>query len=132
MHSIQFLEDWAFEHTGRFAVKKYFMLRGVVVSEGTWDSISQFVTNALSAFEFKEAEALFTRPTEFKIGDLGKEKIIVFLNVSDFDNLVNLFYTQALISETDKQPGNRLKAPVRIILDDFAANAQIPDFDKTI
>lgn len=136
---VPFLEDWACMHPDSFAVKKYHMFKGVFASDKTWSSITQFVTNALSSFEFEEAKTLFGQPTDFKLGDLGKEKIVVFLNVSDsdrtFDNLVNLFYTQALqalISEADKNKDNRLAVPVRIILDDFAANARIPDFDKTI
>lgn len=64
---------------------------------------------------------------------------MLFLNVSDtdrtFDHLVNVFYTQALqllCSEADAAPDGRLKVPVRIIMDDFAASARIPDFDKVI
>ena len=140
---VQFLEEWRMGHKDSFAVKKYQMFRGVLGTDTTWGCITQFVTNALSAFEFEEARTLFAadRPTDFKLGDLGHEKIVVFLNISDsdrtFDNLVNLFYTQALqtlIKEADDNPDNtnRLDVPVRIILDDFAANARIPDFDKTI
>lgn len=136
---IPFLEDWALLHPDSFAIQKYHMFKSVLGVNTTWSCITQFVTNALSPFEFEEAKALFAQPTDFKLGDLGKEKIVVFLNVSDsdrtFDDLVNLFYTQALqalISEADKQPHNRLRVPVRLILDDFAANACIPDFDKTI
>ena len=63
----------------------------------------------------------------------------MFLTVSDtdrsMDGLANLFYTQALQSlcaAADKSPGHRLTVPVRFILDDFAANTCIPDFDKTV
>ena len=52
------------------------------------------------------------------------------------DRLVNLFYTQALqelCNAADQDyPEHRLPVPVRFILDDFAANASIPDFDKMI
>ena len=64
---------------------------------------------------------------------------MVFLNVSDTDpsnyRLANLFYTQALhtlCGIADKSPGHRLNIPVRFILDDFAANVCIPDFDRII
>ena len=67
---------------------------------------------------------------------LGREKTALFLNISDTDRLANLFYTQALQSlcaSADKDyPDHRLPVPVRFILDDFAANAEIPDFDKII
>ena len=51
------------------------------------------------------------------------------------DCLAALFYAQALqalCDFADLGPDNRLKVPVRLILDDFAAAADscIPDFDK--
>ncbi|MCR4694416.1 MAG: type IV secretory system conjugative DNA transfer family protein [Pseudobutyrivibrio sp.] len=73
------------------------------------------------------------------IASLGKEKTVLFLNVSDcdhsMDTVVNLFYTQALqtlIAEADANPNGQLDVPVRIIMDDFASSALIPDFDKII
>ncbi len=51
------------------------------------------------------------------------------------DSIVNIFYTQLfqmLCNEADANHDGRLKVPVHIILDDFAANVQIPDFDKII
>lgn len=136
---VQFLEEWGLKHPDSFAFQKYAMFKGVLISEKTWGSITQFITNALSPFEFEEAKAMFAKPAEFRIEELGRSKTVVFLNVSDsdraFDGLVNLFYTQALkalITEADNNRDSRLKVPVRIILDDFATNAFIPDFDKTI
>jgi type IV secretion system protein VirD4 len=73
----------------------------------------------------------------FNIADLGREKTVLFINVSDtdraFDSIVNIFYTQALqvlCAEADSKADGRLAVPVRMILDDFAASARIPDFDK--
>ena len=46
-----------------------------------------------------------------------------------------MFYTQVfqeLCADADKMPDGRLKIPVRIILDDFATNVYIPNFDKLI
>ena len=52
------------------------------------------------------------------------------------DKLANLFYTQAiqeLCRFADRECENQcLPVPVRFILDDFATNAVIPHFDKTI
>ena len=52
------------------------------------------------------------------------------------DRLTNLFYTQALhelCNSADRDnKDHRLKVPVRLILDDFAANVFIPEFDKII
>ena len=70
---------------------------------------------------------------------LGKEKMILFVNTPDLDNsnqkVINLFFTQLFQSlgrEADKQWCGRLEIPVRVILDDFAANVKIEDFDKII
>ena len=71
---------------------------------------------------------------------IGREKTAVFLNISDTnryaDQLVNLFYVQAmqvLCEDADNiRPTGRLRIPVRFILDDFAANAYIENFDKLI
>jgi type IV secretory pathway TraG/TraD family ATPase VirD4 len=70
---------------------------------------------------------------------LGREKTVLFLNQSDtdhtFSRIVNLFITQTfrlLCNEADNEPDSRLQVPVRIILDDFATGAVIPDFDKLI
>jgi type IV secretion system protein VirD4 len=71
---------------------------------------------------------------------LGREKTVVFLAVSDtdraMDGLVSVFYTQALqvlCGSADRDyPDHRLPVPVRFILDDFATNVRIPDFDKII
>lgn len=69
---------------------------------------------------------------------LAQRPCALFLTVSDtdrsMDKLVNLLYSQA-ISElcryADREcPDNRLPIPVRLYLDDFAASAVIPDFDK--
>ncbi|MBQ6967461.1 MAG: type IV secretory system conjugative DNA transfer family protein [Lachnospiraceae bacterium] len=76
---------------------------------------------------------------EIDIEALGKEKTVVFLNISDTDHsldcLVNLFYSQALqtlVSVADRQPDGRLEMPCRIIFDDFASGTRIEDFDKVI
>lgn len=73
------------------------------------------------------------------IADLGKQKMVLFLNISDtdrsMDNVVNLFYTQVLqtlVAEADKQDNGELRMPVRIIFDDFAGGTPISDFDKII
>lgn len=137
--NIRFLEEWALKYPESFAVQKYKMFKGVLSCDRTWSCITQFVTNALTPFEFEEAKSLFAKPADFRIEELGQKKTVVFLNVSDcnraFDGLINLFYTQALqalIGEADRNSDSRLKVPVRLILDDFATNALIPDFDKTI
>ena len=99
----------------------------------------QFATTALEPFEFREAKHIFANSNNFRISDLGNFKTVLFLNTSDtdrtFDKFINIFYTQALqrlCSQAGNNPDGRLIVPVRFILDDFAASATIPDFDKII
>lgn len=73
------------------------------------------------------------------IATLGREKTVVFLNISDtdhsLDRLVNLFYTQAfqtLVAQADNNDNGQLQVPCRIVFDDFASGTVIPDFDKLI
>ena len=142
------IELWCDEHPDSFATRKYGMFRGIYDSERTWACISQFLAEALDIFDFAEIRNLFRCKTDRKgsqqsqmidLQKIGIEKTAVFLNVSDTDRyadrLVNLFYTQAmqvLCSKADQMPKGRLTVPVRFILDDFAANAYIENFDKLI
>lgn len=135
---LSFLQ-WADKHPNTFAAKKFYESRASSAADKMWSSIIEFANRALEPFDFEEARTIFGNPEGFDIRDLGRKKTVLFLNVSDtdraFDQLVNVFYTQALqllCSEADKNPDGRLKVPVRIMMDDFAASARIPDFDKII
>lgn len=135
---LSFLQ-WADKHPNTFAAKKFYESRASSAADKMWSSIIEFANRALEPFDFEEARTIFGSSDGFDIRDLGKKKTVLFLNVSDtdraFDQLVNVFYTQALqllCSEADKNPDGRLKVPVRIMMDDFAASARIPDFDKII
>lgn len=131
--------QWEREYPDSFAVKKYKMYRSIVKVERTWECIRQAAAAALDPFDYKEARNIFCHPAQFSIGDLGKRKTVLFVNVSDtdraFDRIINAFYTQALSTlckTADRNPDSRLEVPVRIVMDDFAANTCIPHFDKTI
>lgn len=137
--SIPFLEEWSVVRPESFTAKKYQMFKAVMGADRTWSCITQFISTAMDVFDFKEAQRMFSGKPDFVLEELGHHKCAVFLNISDtdraLDKIVNLFYTQALQTlcrEADKSPGSRLEVPVRIMLDDFATNAFIPDFDKTI
>ena len=130
---------WAETHPDSYAAKKFTRLNSAMGAEKMYSCIMEFANRALEPFDFEEARTIFENPKSFDISSLGREKTVLFLKVSDtdrtFDNLVNVFYTQALqilCSNADKRPDGRLKVPVRIIMDDFAASARIPDFDKVI
>lgn len=136
---IPFLEEWTLAHPESFAAKKYLSFKSCLSSDKTWGCITQFVSNPLEIFDLAEAEDMLKGKSSFRIEQLGEEKTVLFLHISDSDRaqdtLVNLFYTQALnalCKAADKNPDNRLAVPCRIILDDFATNAKIPNFDNLI
>lgn len=135
-------EVWCMEHPDSFAAKKYAMFRGVTNVDRTWECISQFLSEALEPFDFREMEMIFgytgTGKT-IRLSDLWEKKTAIFLNISDTrrftDRVANLFYTQALqvlCAQADLREEGRLPRPVRFMLDDFAANVYIEDFDKLI
>lgn len=135
---LSFLQ-WAEKNSDTFAARKFHQIKSTTNADKTWSCIVEFVNRALEPFEFEEAKYIFANNNRFDIRSLGREKTVLFLNVSDtdrtFDQLVNVFYTQALqllCSEADSLPDGRLRVPVRMIMDDFAASARIPDFDKVI
>ena len=122
-----------------FSAKKYYAMKSSCNADKMWASINEFANRALEPFDFEESRKIFGKHKGFDIRSLGRKKTVLFLNVSDtdstFDQLVNVFYTQALqilCSEADANEDGRLKVPVRVIMDDFAASARIPDFDKVI
>lgn len=132
-------ELWAANHPDTFAAKKLAQITALMPADRTFASIAEFVNRGLEPFEFTEVQSIFQGKKHFDVTSLGREKTVLFLNVSDtdhtFDRLVNIFHTQALqmlCTEADKSPNGRLAVPVRIIMDDFAASAKIPDFEKTI
>ena len=130
---------WVKYHPKSFAAKKYREIKANMPAEKMWSSILGFANVALEPFEFHESEYIFGKSESIDLKELGRKKMVLFLNVSDtdrtFDPLVNIFYTQALqnlCAEADERPDGRLRVPVRIIMDDFATSARIRDFDKII
>lgn len=136
---IEFLEEWSLMNPNSFAARKYDMFSGVIPSEKTWACILQSAADALSTFDYKETKNMFSGENTIDIEKFGKEKSAVFLNVSDtdrsMDTLVNIFYTQVfqlLCQQADNNCDGRLEMPIRIILDDFATNTYIENFDKLV
>ena len=114
-----------------------------VISESvdtTSNCIRMMVGNKLAQLASREIEELLCKEERIDILQLAKEKTALFVTISDMDRsqdmLANLFYTQALQTlcrYADKECEDHcLPIPVRFILDDFATNARIPDFDKMI
>ena len=122
-----------------FAVRRYIICRDGERADKTNACVLMFLAEKLAPLDYEGAKAMFHNPEKIHMARLGREKTALFLGVSDtdrsMDRLANLFYAQALhvlCDEADRSPGHRLDVPVRFILDDFAANAFIPDFDKIL
>mgnify|MGYP000153664899 CR=1 FL=1 len=123
-----------------FAATQYRMLQSSQKASRTYSCIRAFIAEKLYPFTVSGVQRLFTNSRQLYFQNLGRRKVAVFLNISDTDRsmdaLVTLFYTQALqqlCRYADQCPDGRLRVPVRLILDDFAAGAAgcIPDFDQT-
>ena len=105
----------------------------------TKDCIYMEAEQALCAFASDSIQEMISK-SDFNIRDIGKKKMAIFVSASDTDRsqdmLVNIFYSQCLNELCDyadtECENNRLKVDVRFILDDFATNCKIADFDKSI
>lgn len=123
-----------------FAANQYNMFKENKKAERMHACIKGILAERLSSICINIKSLNQDKGNRINFKDLGKEKIVLFTVISDtdrsMDGLANLFYTQALnilsYSADIDYPDNRLEVPVRLILDDFAANIYIPDFDKTI
>lgn len=108
-------------------------------AEKMYASIQGILAEKLSPFTFSGVQFLLDHPQKIHLPDIGERRTAVFLHISDtdrsMDRIAALLYTQALqvlCNSADERRTRRLKVPVRLILDDFAAAADtcIPDFDK--
>lgn len=123
-----------------FTIRRYRQMYSNRTADRMEASIKGFVFNALNPYNNADIVHLFSNNQRIDFKTLSEQKTVVFLNISDTDRsrdaLVNLFYTQALqelCREADENiPDCRLQVPVRFILDDFATNTLIPDFDNII
>lgn len=123
-----------------FAVQTFRLFEGNHRAEKMDASIIGILSEKLNGLNFDGAVRMFSQKERIRFRDLGREKTAVFLSISDtdrsMDRLVGLFYTQALhelcVSADTDYPDHRLPVPVRFILDDFATNAYIPDFQNII
>ncbi len=138
-YEIPFLEEWGAVHPRSYAYSKYLSFKATLPAEKTWGCICQYVSAELDTLEFDGLRHMFTSTKAVDIDMIGKEKTVVFLNISDtdrcLDKLANLFYTQLfqrLCKSADENPDGRLTVPVRVYLDDFATNTRIEGFDKLI
>lgn len=122
-------ESWAYR---RFQVFK-------TCPEKTHNTIVMTSYAKLASFDTEEI-AVMMETNDIDFTSVGTEKTALFVEVSDTDRsmdlLVNLFYTQLmneLCSYADECCENGcLPIPVRFILDDFATNCKIDNFQNMI
>lgn len=136
----ELMEEVADVEPDCFTARRYRQIRSNQTADRMDASIKGFIFRSLNPFSTQDIQAFFTNRKSIDLKRIGREKTVVFLEISDtdrsVDTLANLFYTQAfqaLCEEADSRvPDCRLKVPVRFILDDFATNTIIPHFDNLI
>lgn len=125
---------------GSYAVRCYKLIKDNTKADKTDACIKTILAEKLNGLIFDDALEMYKRKDKISFKKMGQEKTALFLTISDtdrsMDRMVNLFYTQALHelckSADEDYPDHRLPIPVRFILDDFATNVFIPDFEKII
>lgn len=127
------------ENPDSFAVRQYKAFAGNDKVEKMNQSILGILGLALAPLTFSALRTFYTKTEKVDIQKISEKKTAVFLIISDtdrsMDNFCNIFYKQALqilCDVADSNADSRLKVPVRFILDDFATNTVIPDFDNLI
>lgn len=105
----------------------------------THETINICTIAKLGTFDTIETRKML-RGNDIDFKSIGTQPTALFVEVSDTDRsmdiLVNLFYSQLMNTlcgyADDKCPGSRLPIPVKFILDDFATNARIDNFQNII
>lgn len=132
-------EGMALINNEGFGARKFREFSGLRASDRTWSCVMAFVHAATALLDSGVGKEIITKRSNFDLVDLGRKKVALFINLSDndrtFDPISNLLYTQIfqqLIKEADRRAFSGLKVPVRVMLDDFACSAVIPDFQNLI
>lgn len=120
-----------------FAVRQYNKFK--IGADKTLKSILIALYAKLGKYDSPELNAMM-KTDDIDLESIGKKKTALFVVVSDtdrsLDGLVNIFFTQAmnvLCNYADREcEDNTLPVPVRFIMDDFATNCAIVDFQKMI
>lgn len=125
------------EDADSIAVRKYHMYEELSDADKTYACVKQFLAERLNGFSNRELENVFMQKDDFRISDLGKKKMVLFVNQSDTDRsmdaIINVFWTQALqelVKLADENKNSRLDVPVRLLMDDFACTCYIKGFDR--
>lgn len=123
-----------------YTAKMYRQITANEAAEKMQASVLGILAENLNGLATRALIQVYNHPDRLVFEKIGQEKTAVFLSVSDMDRsqdrLVSLFYTQAfqaLCEYADNVCEDcALPVPVRFILDDFAANCVIKDFDNLI
>lgn len=95
----QLFEDLGRKNPNSFAWSRYKMFQNNKKAEKMNESIRGIVGQKLDTLTFDGPLQMYAFPKKVDFTALGREKTVIFLNVSDtdrsVDRLVNLFYTQA-------------------------------------
>ena len=133
------IDEWCADNPDSLCAKKHSEMSSIGDAEKTRACIIEFANNALDIFCYSEYAPIFEKSRCFDFRMLGRQKTALFLVTSDndssYDRLTNILHQQlfqTLIDEADHQPEGHLAVPCRIILDDFAASAKIPEFARLI
>ncbi|MBR6695420.1 MAG: type IV secretory system conjugative DNA transfer family protein [Oscillospiraceae bacterium] len=133
----QMFEAYKLSHPDSWAYEQFKKVDAAPTK--TYDSVRATLFGKLVAFDTVELKEML-KTNDFYFRDIADRKTAIFITVSDtdrsLDDLVNLFYTQAMnelcyYADTECVD-NRLPIPVRFILDDFATNCKIKDFPRMI
>ena len=133
------MDDLLLSDPDSYAARQYYMVIDQN-ADRTAASVKMILGNAISQFQSEEIGEILLKKDRIDIKKLATRKTAIFLTISDMDRsqdkLANLFYTQALqtlCEYADRECEDHcLPVPVRFILDDFATNACIPNFDNHI
>lgn len=130
---------WVEKHPDSFPARKFDSIKSNSIADKMIASIYGFVNVAITGFEMKESKFIFDNEKSVDLRQLGNKKMALFIEISDtdhtFDSIQNIIFTQCmsvLFQEADKNDDGRLKVPVTMMMDDFAASINIPDFDRLI
>ena len=122
---------------GSWAADQFEFVSGI--AERTYNCIYSSAISGMNTFATRELDTML-QGNEVDFASIGRQKTAVFVEVSDtdrsMDRLINLFFTQAinqLCSYADEKCyDNQLPVPVRFIMDDFATNCRIQNFENMI
>lgn len=112
------------------------------VNQAPEKTFNTIVSTSIAKFCSIDTEELaeMMKYDEIDLPSIGQKKTVVFVEVSDSDRsmdiLINMFFTQAMNQlctyADEKCLNSQLPVPVRFIMDDFATNCKIENFENMI